>query len=426
MEKQNIKPNEDLANKALVDSLRFSFWILKIIMLCAIVAYLASGTFQVQPDQVALVTRFGKVLGTGPDRELREGLHWSWPWPIDNHILVSKGKVKTTNCDFTYKITDQERIQGQMSGASLVPGKDDFVITGDANILHIGLTINYGIVDAYNYVRTIPKADQWDPNTRANENPESELIETLADTAVIRAAGQFKVDDLLVSQKTKFVALVKEYLQQSLRELNCGLELKDVLIKQISPPRQVQDAFNNVRRAFEMGQGSIEVARGNANQRLNQTAGEAYLELIAAMNKEQKMQETNDPKLLQARAEVKKLLDQASGNVSAILSDAKIYKSRVFESAKADAGYMQALLPKYLENPNVVMTRLLLSVMETTLNGVRKWYMPKDVREIRIMIDRDPDELKEAEGQPQSPPVQEQQQGPPGPPPGPGGPMGPG
>ncbi len=423
MEKQTTQHNEDLANKALVDALRFSFWILKVIMLIAIVAYLASGTFQVQPDQVALVTRFGKVLGTGPDRELREGLHWSWPWPIDNHIMVPKGKVKTTNCEFTYQMSDQEKIQGGRAGASLVPGKDDFILTGDANILHVGLTITYGIIDAYNYVRTFDKADQWNPNIPTKENPEDALIQTLADAAVIRAAGQFKVDDLLVSQKTKFATLVKEYLQQSLGNMNCGLELKSVLIKQIVPPRQVESAFNEVRRAFETGRGAIEVARGDATQKLKQTAGEVYNDLILAMNKERKMQETNDPKLPQARAEVEKLLDQATGSVSVILSDAKIYKNRVVESAKADAAYMQALLPKYLENPNVVMTRLLLSVMETTLNGVRKWYVPRDVNEIRITVDRDPDELKEPQAQPsqeQGPP--EQQGPPPGPPPGPMGP----
>jgi hypothetical protein len=88
---------------------------------------------------------------------------------------------------------------------------------------------------------------------------------------------------------------------------------------------------------------------------------------------------------------------------------------------------MQALLPKYLENPSVVTTRLLLSVMETTLNNVRKWYIPKEVNEIRIMIDRDSEELKESQPQPTAEQGQLSPQGPPpGPPGGPPGPMGPG
>ncbi|MFA5864674.1 MAG: protease modulator HflK [Phycisphaerae bacterium] len=399
IEKYGLEHIEDTANKALFDALKFSFWILKAIMALVVAAYLISGTFSVQSDEVALVTRFGRVLGTGPQRELKQGLHWSWPWPIDNYIKVSKGKVKTTNCDFKYNVTEMETVQGRSAnvGESLVPGKDDFIITGDANILHIGLIINYGIIDAFDYVRTIPKADQWNPNTHENENPESDLIMVLADTAVIQAAGQFKVDDLLGQQKTKFASLVKQYLQQSLRAMNCGLELKDVLIKKIEPPRQVVQQFNDVRNAAEQMHGDIQTAMGDATQKLTQTAGMGYQELIQAIQNEQKMQQGNDPKLVEAQKEVSKLLDQAGGSVQEILANAKIYKTRVFESAKADAQYMQALLPRYLENPQVVRTRLLMGMLETTLDNVRKLYTPTDVSEIRIIIDRDPEELKVAD-----------------------------
>ncbi len=420
---------DDLANKALVDALRFSFRILKVIMVFAVVAYLASGTFQVEPNQVALITRFGKVLGVGPDRELKQGLHWSWPWPIDRYIRVPKGMVRTANCDFWYQMTEQEKLQGKsaMAGASLVPGKDKYVITGDANIMHVGVIVQYGIVDAYEYATGIEGAEKWDPATNPNFAPEKDLVEVLTSSAVIRASGQFTTEGLMGPEQPKFTTLVKLYLQDLLRPLKCGLEVKDVLIRKIEPPRQVISGFIEVRNATEQKYGDIQAAMGDATQILTQTAGQGYEQVIQAIRKEQKLQETGDPKLADAQKEVSHLLETAGGSVQEILADAKIYRTRIVESAKADANYLKALLPRYAENPRVVLSRLLLSTLEESLKNVRKWYIPTGVREMRIQIDRDPEELKEtsSEAQPQQAmqPPQPPPSMPPGPPP--GGPPGP-
>src|SRR5439155_748489 len=44
-----------------------------------LVVWLLSGFTQIRPDEVAVVRRFGNPL----DGELLPGLHWGWPWPID-------------------------------------------------------------------------------------------------------------------------------------------------------------------------------------------------------------------------------------------------------------------------------------------------------------------------------------------------------
>jgi membrane protease subunit HflK len=380
----------DEGNKALLDALQLTFKLLKVLMVVAVVWYIAYGAFQVKPEEVALIKRFGKVVGTGENRELKQGLHWAWPYPIDDRIIIRKDKRSTT-VDFWYLMSEREKIQGQSGagGPSLVPGRDNFVLTGDANILHASMIIKYRVIDAFSYVSNIENAGIPDI-----KNPEAKLIDTLTCGAVIQAAGRFKVDDLLGSKKEAFSGLVKKYLDQSLREVNCGLQLEDVLIKKIEPPRQVVQNFNEVRNAAEQMHGKIQTAMGDREQRLTQTAGLGYQELIAAIEKEQKLEADNDPNLAEARKEVEGLQEQAGGAVQEILADARIYRTKMVESAKADAEYLQALLPEYQKNPKVVLSRLLLSTFETSLKSVRKWYMPKDVYRVRIQIDRDPDELK--------------------------------
>jgi regulator of protease activity HflC (stomatin/prohibitin superfamily) len=409
----------DQAGKALVDALQISFKILKFVMIVLLIFYIFSGTFQVKPEQTALVLRFGNVVGTGPDRELKQGIHFAWPYPIDRTIKVEKNQ-RTLNTEFWYQMTEQEKIEGRSAavGASLVPGKDSYIITGDANILHISLTLKYRVLDAFDYVRTIENAD----TPQQNAQPEGKLLSMLADSSIIESSSQFLVDDLLGPGQTKFATQVKTYMQEKLRKINSGIQLEEVLIRKINPPRQVEGSFIEVRAASEQKFGSIQTAQGDAAQKLTQTAGMGYQKIIDAIHQEKDLEKTNDPKLQKNREEVKKLLDQAEGTVQNILAKSKIYRTKVVETAKADAEYLNALRDQFLAQPRVVLTRLLLGAMETTLPKVRKWYMPRDVNQIRFMLERDPEELtskSDAEQNYSSPAPSEPP--PMGPPPGPPG-----
>jgi regulator of protease activity HflC (stomatin/prohibitin superfamily) len=177
--------------------------------------------------------------------------------------------------------------------------------------------------------------------------------------------------------------------------VNCGLQLEDVLIAKIEPPRQVVQNFNEVRNAAEQMHGNIQTALGDREQLLTRTAGQGYQDLIDAIETEQKLETGTDTvKLAETKKNVDQLLDQSSGSVQEILNTSRSYRTNMVEHAKADAERLQALLPEYQKNPKVVLTRLLLSTFETSLKDVRKWYMPKDIYRMRMMIDRDPDELK--------------------------------
>ncbi len=382
----------DAASKALVDALQICFRILKVIMVFVVIMFFASGAFTVKPEEVALVTQFGRVLGTGPEREKTPGFHLFWPEPIDKVIKIPKATQRSVNSEFWYYLTEQEKLQGRSgrTGATLVPGKDNSIITADANLLHVKIDIKYRIVDAFGYVKNIYGAENPD------SYPEKKLISSLADNAVIRSANQFTVDGLIGPKKMAFANMIKKYLSASLQRLHCGLKLDDVLITKIEPPRQVVKYFVDVRNAAEEMHANIQTALGDEEELLTNTAGPGFQKLTEAIDTEQKLEQANDPKLKKERVVVNDLLDQAGGSVQEILADAKIYKTKVVESAKADAEYLQALLPKYMESPNVVVTRLLLGTIEKLLPKVNKWYVPAKVKEVRFLIGRDPEELKAA------------------------------
>src|SRR2546425_996808 len=77
---------EDPSAQALSDALRSSFNIVKFLMGLLVAAFIVSGIFTVKPNQVAVVLRFGKPRGTGPEQLLKPGLHWALPYPIDEIV----------------------------------------------------------------------------------------------------------------------------------------------------------------------------------------------------------------------------------------------------------------------------------------------------------------------------------------------------
>src|SRR5262252_5432743 len=79
----------DAGSQALAEALRSSFAIVRLVMVLLFGVFLFSGFFQVGPQERALVLRFGRPTGAGAKALLGPGLHWSFPYPIDECVKVS-------------------------------------------------------------------------------------------------------------------------------------------------------------------------------------------------------------------------------------------------------------------------------------------------------------------------------------------------
>jgi len=76
----------DSGSQALAEALRSSFAILKFLMVILVVVFFASGFFTVEQQERAVILRFGKPVRSGRDALLGPGLHWSFPYPIDEYV----------------------------------------------------------------------------------------------------------------------------------------------------------------------------------------------------------------------------------------------------------------------------------------------------------------------------------------------------
>jgi regulator of protease activity HflC (stomatin/prohibitin superfamily) len=139
------------------------------------------------------------------------------------------------------------------------------------------------------------------------------------------------------------------------------------------------------------------------------------MRIDAASYKDQLLTDTGGPaaetvldKLKQpelSRADQETLVTQLSGQVQSQISEARLYRTKVVEDAKANAEYLVKLLPEYQKNPKLVLQEIYLDAIEQVLaNADEKIFMQTREGlpdEIRLLINRNPGIKKEQAKKPQ-------------------------
>ncbi len=231
--------------------------------LIALVAlWLASGLYQVQPNEEGVVMRFGAY-----NRTTDAGLHYHLPYPIENVEKVNITQERSINL-----------------GVAEITNRNDFteshMLTGDENIVDINLTIVWRIANAKDYLFNMQSPDQ--------------TVRVAAQSVLREIVGQSQMLPIISGDRGKVEDETKEELQKVLNEFGAGIQIVRVKLQKADPPKQVVDAFNEVQRAkadMERFKNEAEAyrneilpkSRGEAAQRLQNA--EAYKQ--AVINKAQ-------------------------------------------------------------------------------------------------------------------------------------------
>ena len=140
-----------------------------------VIVFIASGVFTVKPNQVAIILRFGKAVGVGSEQLLKPGLHWAWPYPIDEIVPVQVGEAHTitSTAGWYYQAPEEVAVDAPpQAKGQLQPGVDGYTLTGDGNIIHVRATLTYRITDPISYVFNFANATNL---TRFKEAKEFDL-----------------------------------------------------------------------------------------------------------------------------------------------------------------------------------------------------------------------------------------------------------
>ncbi|MFA5252420.1 MAG: protease modulator HflK [Phycisphaerae bacterium] len=394
----------DAAGKSLSEALRISFIVLKIIMVVLIIVFLASGFRTVEPDEQALVLRFGKICGIGENRILGPGLKWVFPYPIDKIVKIPVAKKQNLPIDsfWYYQRPDELLLNAEAkksrAPATLNPIREGYCIirsekqsqtaaglTGsDYHIVHCKWQLTYQIDDPERFFKNTYTDDVTPGQSYADviEKSITPLLEHLFEDAVVAAMVNYTIDEAISSQD-RIPKHVKKLLQEKLDRIESGIAVVSVQLTDITWPRQVDNAFLASIKASQESQKTISEAKGYAENTLNETAGPVAAQLFETLKDET------------ISGEEKELLwSQLAGQAQEQIAGARAYRTKVVETAKANAEYLQKLLPEYRKQPELVVQKIYQDAIEYILSNVDEKIIIQPAagtkgREIRLLLNKD-------------------------------------
>jgi modulator of FtsH protease HflK len=338
--KQTLR-NEGRAVEALLVLLKHltahARWVFAILLLL----YAFSGIRTIQPQEQALLLRFGRLQPQvhGP------GLLFGFPEPFDQVLRFETGKdltlvmnrwtidsAKIDDPDKPIQFTDAEMAEkvrnstvggsvyteyAEVAGKSLDPVKRGYTLTSDFNVIQGGFVLRYKISEPFRYVSSGDEIEK--------------LLERLGYRALTRQLASRKIDASLTSDRRELASAAAREVQQEVDRLRLGVVISGIDIRELSPPSQVLAAFEDVTNAKQFEKTLFENARQHQSSTLSQSRGEAAA-----------------------------ILHRAEGHVAGLLAD-----------AKGEAASFSVLAANYQRQPKLVADRLLSETLETVMGAIR-------------------------------------------------------
>ena len=171
----------------------------------------------------------------------------------------------------------------------------------------------------------------------------------------------YTIEEAISSKVATVSDRVKERMQNKLNSLETGIKVVSIQIRDITWPRQVSDAFQASLTATQNKQKVISEAKLAAERILNESAGPVAAELLSSLR------DSSYDKQKQEQ-----LWGQAAGKTQETIAGARVYKTQVVESAKADAEYLQRILPEYRKHPKLVVQRIYQDAIEQVLRDAEE------------------------------------------------------
>ena len=334
---KNNKVVDDARSRALAEALQSSFKIVRIFMVILGVAFIGSGITKVNENEQALLLRFGVYQ----DPPLKPGLHFAWPYPIDEIVKIEVEEQRTIESNVGWVTAEGDEPQDSFS---FTPDYDGYALTGDGNTIHIKASITYSL--------PVTAIDDYEFKFKGV----SEFIRSALDNAVYHAAASHSaLDAITIPDK------IKEAISYKVREVikanELDITLSTVTIEAVVPV--------GVKPAYD-----------------------AFSAADAAKVK----------RIRDAEGEAKSTIAIAEGQAKVIESNGKTESNRLLTSVEAEAKSFNNQRPFYESNPDLFRHRLVTETMQRVLtNAVDVFYLSG--RQPRIWLNRTPAKKKLNEGE---------------------------
>jgi membrane protease subunit HflK len=228
-----------------------------IVLIAVLVLY--GSVYQVSPDEMGVILRFGKFVRTS-----EPGLRFKLPFGIET--LTRVPVQRQLKQEFGFRTT-RAGVRSEFA-VTADASREAVMLTGDLNVLNVEWIVQYKIKDPYKYLFKMrePEATFRDMN----------------EAVVRRIIGDSSVDEVLTTGRDRLAHESKEALQELCNVYEIGIEISQLIFQDINPPDTVKPSFNEVNESLQEKERKINEAWAEYNNEIPKATGVAEQAIRAA------------------------------------------------------------------------------------------------------------------------------------------------
>ena len=222
----------------------------KYILVFLLIIFFWISFFQVGPEEVGVITRFGKYV-----REVEPGLNFKIPI-VEKIVRVPVERQQKEEFGFR---TVSAGIQSKFTKAGTTD--ESLMLTGDLNLADVEWVVQYRISNPYSFLFKV-------------REPVNSLRD-ISEASMRQIVGNRTVNEVLTVGRIEIATQVLEMIQELCNEYSLGVKIEQVVLQDVNPPDPVKDAFNAVNQAQQEKETLINQAKSEYNKVIPKAKGQA-------------------------------------------------------------------------------------------------------------------------------------------------------
>ncbi len=298
-----------------------------VVALLVVVVAGFSVLYQVQPEEVGVVLRFGRYV-----RTTEPGLRAMIPFAEEVLKVPVQRQLRQ---EFGFQ-TAEAGVRTVYAPTSQDLEAEAVMLTGDLNVAVVEWIVQYRVSDPYEYLFKVRNLD--------------ETFHDMNEAVMREVVGDRTVTEVLTLGRQEIEVEVEVRLQDLANRYEMGITIDQVVLQDVNPPDPVRPSWDEVSQAQQQRDRMINEARGEYNRVIPRARGEA--------------QQT----VLQAEGYALDRINRAEGN----------------------AVRFAAVYDEYRRAPDVTRRRLYLETMQRILPRVgRKLFVAEDTTGVLPLLSLD-------------------------------------
>ena len=230
-----------------------------VVALLVVVVAGFSVLYQVQPEEVGVVLRFGRYV-----RTTEPGLRAMIPFAEEVLKVPVQRQLRQ---EFGFQ-TAEAGVRTVYAPTSQDLEAEAVMLTGDLNVAVVEWIVQYRVSDPYEYLFKVRNLD--------------ETFHDMNEAVMREVVGDRTVTEVLTLGRQEIEVEVEVRLQDLANRYEMGITIDQVVLQDVNPPDPVRPSWDEVSQAQQQRDRMINEARGEYNRVIPRARGEAQQTVLQA------------------------------------------------------------------------------------------------------------------------------------------------